>query len=616
MKREEMLVRAYELAYYIHCRKEVAKVIAMSALLNLETAVGRQAERYDYLPLFRRNKVKLNQAHILQRNVFIESEFIEKRQEMRFAEENLTHADMVIRYIKFLVKTTGNCNAFNMLVGLTSFLYSYNNDEVFQQQAFLLQDVDKVKEDVYFRKRKSWLMGKFAKRFVVVDEGVTGTPPYLELIVISDSSQGGASPIGRQKRFRWLTERNEHAQLVCDSLNQFQPWDVKCFLPSSFDPYKPSAVDLMSRGDDAEIYRIHILLHQECFEKMIKVFNFVEPNKSLKVPKFFLGSDELNTSACDRQAPPVLDPSEIDESISILSLQSKKGLKTTSGIFKFVVDESVVGILDANTDSQLAIIIPSGHDILKVFHVNNSKEVQLASYLFEPNILDDTLTIRLPNRHQIVVTVNKSESELVNNDTLVEINIRLEQKKSYRKLIDYFSKGKLAWLNASNLSLVDTANPSAQKGTSFGLRLPLRNMIQAAFLFVVIAVITLYILPRNKSPRINRPNEVAEVRNVTVNTKEIIKTPEADKTDGEKPDTTTKPSKPNLSPLIHKNGKRTFKNPSNIQAYIEKYPEINKESNPTTQNKEPQVLSYKKTEEKEDLSDKLGKKLIAKPKDL
>ena len=81
---DELLDKAFQLAYLIVGDRTTAIRIAMAAMDNLKVASSEQDRRQAYLPTGRaetraaRTKISLSDIHILQRLVYIESELYER----------------------------------------------------------------------------------------------------------------------------------------------------------------------------------------------------------------------------------------------------------------------------------------------------------------------------------------------------------------------------------------------------------------------------------------------------------------------------------------------------------------------------------------------------------
>src|SRR5712671_3323766 len=112
---DELLNRAFELAYFILGERPASIYVAMVAMDKLKTALGNQSRRHYYTPTGRfaypasRTKVNLSELHLLQRLVYIESELFERLIEGQ--RRSILQDDLIIRYIKHLIKITTRHNS-------------------------------------------------------------------------------------------------------------------------------------------------------------------------------------------------------------------------------------------------------------------------------------------------------------------------------------------------------------------------------------------------------------------------------------------------------------------------------------------------------------------------
>src|ERR687891_414718 len=90
---EEVLNKAYRLAYFLHQDKGLAIRIVAAATLKLNVAMAVQSKRLYYIPVGRvsrgesrrtdgiRNKALFSDLHLLQRLLYVESEPYERQKE-------------------------------------------------------------------------------------------------------------------------------------------------------------------------------------------------------------------------------------------------------------------------------------------------------------------------------------------------------------------------------------------------------------------------------------------------------------------------------------------------------------------------------------------------------
>jgi len=169
---EESLARAFQLAYFIHGDRETALNIAAEALAKLEVAAAAQDKRLYYTPTGRaaraerfRTKVSVGELHLLQRLVYVESEPYERLAEQSPNGESPDEEDMLIHFIKHLVRITVRRNSFYVTLGLSRLLHNYSTAETMEMYNILVQDPGRVRDDYYYRSRKGRLMKELKERF-------------------------------------------------------------------------------------------------------------------------------------------------------------------------------------------------------------------------------------------------------------------------------------------------------------------------------------------------------------------------------------------------------------------------------------------------------------------
>ena len=150
---DDWLNKAFQLAYFLHGDRDVAKQIALNAMGKLEIASTAQFKRYYYTPTGRadsqlatRSRVSLSDLQLLQRLVFVESEKFEREKEIEgkaSKRELLTYfiKHAVLRAIGFIFPVQKEISyysftiiAFNIFLGIAllpiNSLISFSNDKV------------------------------------------------------------------------------------------------------------------------------------------------------------------------------------------------------------------------------------------------------------------------------------------------------------------------------------------------------------------------------------------------------------------------------------------------------------------------------------------------------
>src|ERR1043165_6249398 len=168
---EQVLNKAYRLAYFLHQDKGTAIRIVAAATLKLNVAMAVQSKRLSYVPVGRfsrgesrrtdgmRNKALFSDLHLLQRLVYVESEPYERQR------EHASEEDLLVYFIKHLVRITTKRNAFYVTLGVSRLLHSYSTVETMEIYNAVIGEPERVKDDYYYRSRKAVLMHEMYQRF-------------------------------------------------------------------------------------------------------------------------------------------------------------------------------------------------------------------------------------------------------------------------------------------------------------------------------------------------------------------------------------------------------------------------------------------------------------------
>src|SRR5215813_4129870 len=279
---EQVLNKAYRLAYFLHQDKGIAIRIVAAATLKLNVAMAVQSKRLYYVPVGRfsrgesrrtdgiRNKALFSDLHLLQRLVYGESEPYERQKEraatgeqpgVRVDGDPASEEDLLVYFIKHLVRITTKRNAFYVTLGVSRLLHNYSTLETMEIYNAVIVEPERVKDDYYYRSRKAVLMHEMYQRFG-------------QLIRPCRQQRG-------EERFETQQGSSELRSLMRECLRLFTPWDTQCPVPRDFDPFKSVIASLTSKlnADDSEVEvnRIHAILHPDCFAKLVAAFGYGPP---------------------------------------------------------------------------------------------------------------------------------------------------------------------------------------------------------------------------------------------------------------------------------------------------------------------------------------------------
>jgi hypothetical protein len=373
-----MLNKAFLLAYFIHGNKETAVRIVSEAMSKLDVAATAQGKRFYYQPsgrsLFRRtrsigfrSKVTFNELHLLQRLVYIESEVYEKQKEQASSGAALGKEDMIIHFIKHLVRITLKRNSFYVTLGMSRLLYNYTTQETMEIYNVVVQDPERVKDDYYYRSRKGVLMQEIKERFG-------------DLVKISHGQRG-------EERFQAEPEPGRFAELVRECLSFFTPWATPCLVPAGFDPITDHIPSLLFEGrdkeDQVEVNRIHAALHPNCYQRLIKALGFALPDQRLEVPHFFLSDDNSDQNEGRRDRSPTLelgiaDLKNIKDSVSELAERRRRA---SAGLLRILADGVLYKSLDLKRERRVRLNLSREPELIEIWTADEAGDLLLASYL-------------------------------------------------------------------------------------------------------------------------------------------------------------------------------------------------------------------------------------------
>ncbi len=366
---DDLLNSAFQLAYFILGDRAASTYVAMTAMDKLKAASALQGRRLYYTPVGRqahpatRNKVNLSDLHLLQRLIYIESDLFERLLEGQV--QSVRPEDLIIRYIKHLIRITTKHNSFYVTLGLCRLLYNYTTSETAEIYNLVLQDPLRMRDDHYYRSRKKRLMEEMKSRFgdlIRTERGFRGT----ERFQTDDTSQ-------------------IYAGLVKECLIRFTPWQSTCVLPRELDPKKNVVTPLLFEGrnpDDEheiELNRIHSLTHPGCFERLTAALGIDAPDRRLAVPRFFVSGGGPR-AAVNRFNPSELTDGELDAIKHQLEKNSIHRKTYSAGRLVCLVDQVRTAVFEPGAEKSINFDVKPDAELLEVRAVLSEEEIPVAIY--------------------------------------------------------------------------------------------------------------------------------------------------------------------------------------------------------------------------------------------
>ena len=431
---EEVLNKAYRLAYFLHQDKDLAIRIVAAATLKLNVAMAVQSKRLYYVPVGRfsrgesrrtdgiRNKALFSDLHLLQRLVYVESEPYERQKEhaamagpppgVRADGDPASEEDLLVYFIKHLVRITTKRNAFYVTLGVSRLLHSYSTVETMEIYNAVIGEPERVKDDYYYRSRKAVLMHEMYQRFD-------------RLIRVCRQRRG-------EERFETQQGSSELRSLVRECLRLFTPWDTQCHVPRDFDPLKSIIASLTSRNgadeNEVEVNRIHAILHPDCFERLVAAFGYSPPEERMELPRFFSNEANDQSPPGPRSAPTDLSAEELAEISHMLDEQAGRRRRSSSaGAIRIMVDGLERARLNPAEQSSISFTVEEDAEIIEVKTTDPGGDLLLATHLLTSFEKDKAIvtSIRLEGGQDLSLSITRRQIEANGGaDFLVQFGYR------------------------------------------------------------------------------------------------------------------------------------------------------------------------------------------------
>jgi len=481
--------RAFDLAYFINPDKQTAANVTSSAFLKLEVAAAAQNKRLYYKPAKRgsggacdvtRTKISLREDHLLQRLIYIESEPFERAKE---AGQAIDNEAMIVHYVKHLARITIKRNSFYVALGLCRLLYNYSTAQAMEIYNVVVQDPERVKDDYYYRSRKSRLVDEINERFG-------------ELIQFTRGARG-------EERIQSGEINPEQADVVLDCLRRFVPWETKCILPTNFDPTSVEIPELSSGGsvtdEIVEINRVHSLLDPACYEQLVTSLRLDLPSEKLRIPKFFLqkGGNDLTGDGDDRRRPPRMTDADLEVLKNSLADQSSRRKRTFAGVMAIVVDGKECAQFDPSKRSKTLLTIKNDAELVEVYARQPAGDLLLATHFLS---IDDHLEISQFSTAEIVLEGGQKLTFTVSSER------GLQPAGSIHLEIGYRETAPIRWFALSFLKLRQNI------GGIGSFANPIRMPVLGAALSIILLAMTstgIWIALRHRKSEVRGP-EVAQ----------------------------------------------------------------------------------------------------------
>ena len=392
---DDLLEKGFGLAYFIFPHRPTAISILISAMNKLETQRGQESKRNYWRDKYLKRwitRVNRDDSDTLQWLIYFESDCYEKQQE-----ESGGHSakDLVVRYIKNLVRMTTAMSSFHVNIGLHRILHNYSTAEV--QRAYEFMSERYLGADEY-RRAKSMLMTKLEDRF----------GKYLQPV---KTAHGEA-------RFEAGPDQSCWAGLVRDCLTAFTPWSTMgdCLIPANLSPDTGHLSRLLSgagheklKQDKIEINRCHALIDPICHGRLIKALGFDPPDEKLALPRFLMDSIDKTDIQPGPSPTPRLTREELTTIRDSLSAQAALRQNASPSLLRVLVDHQERARIELDRESQLRFEIQEGAELIEIWAHDKDRDLllatQLIGYAEGQGMAPVNSTISIQGRKKLVLSI-------------------------------------------------------------------------------------------------------------------------------------------------------------------------------------------------------------------
>lgn len=431
---EDLLVRAFQLAFFIHPNKDIALEITSNAFEMWEVICERQDKRHYYNLRGRflanqekkkqRSKVYMHEEQLLQRLIYKLSENYELTATWS---KSVDEEGLLVCYLKRLLPMMLKHNSFSAVVGMSRILHKYSNRETVK--IYMSLAPNRTTQDIANIERES-------KRY---------KSKFFSQLKESFGNFLSISKQENEERFEIVKDPDKFLillELVEDCLDRFKPWATECI--SSFN-------DFIFNDDNpdneflVELKRIHSVIHYKCYTQLTTTLNLVYPKDRLEIPLFSLTKNLNDKNSQNRRKPP-----DATKELSIIPQKleetAKRRKNTLSGILSIIVDGKEKTVFNLFIEKYKSLQLSEDAELIEI----RAKEtgLLLTTHLITQEITikrqkSQNYKIKLEGGQTIDLIIDFLENEQTNQEG--KISLHIYYKETYFPRILVFMWRKLIY---------------------------------------------------------------------------------------------------------------------------------------------------------------------------
>jgi hypothetical protein len=394
--KEDLLERGFQLAYFIFPSRPQAVRILRGAINKLKAQRGRESRRAYWRDKYLKRgitRIAREEGDMLQWLIFYESDPYEREQE---ASRQSLLKDMVLRYIKSLVRITSAMSSFHVNIGLHRLLHNYSTTETQQVYESI---TDRYLGADEYRRAKGVLMSKLEERFGAM--------------LKTCRTQHG------EVRFESSDQQARWADLVDLCLKAFTPWSTcnACPVPSNFEGSEqklPSQLSGKGASDadqnQIELNRCHAFIDPVCYGRLVRGLSIEPPGERLDLPRFFMEMTDSSNHPDLPPQPPQLSAEERKAIADDASTQAERRQKAAPTMLIVVVDGKERAHLDLAHTTGRQFEIDEGAELVEIWTEYQGEPLLLAThkiaYADAQGFAPANFSLRFKDRAELVLQIS------------------------------------------------------------------------------------------------------------------------------------------------------------------------------------------------------------------
>jgi hypothetical protein len=365
---DDFLERGFQLAYFIVGNRVAAIQILVSAINKLKTQCSSERKKNywrDKHLKSRITRIARADCDTFQWLIYFESDRYEQDQEQS---GRCTNRDMVLRYIKCLVRITSGMSSFYVNIGLNRLLYNYGTPELQKLYESLTEHY--LGPDEY-RRVKGVLLDRLQARFG-------------KFLAVRRTEHGEVRFVAAEDQANW-------AGLARNCLASFTPWSTtgNCPIPPNFDPLSHDLASSLSRNSHQkmdqnamETRRCHAFIEPGCFNRLSNGLHLGSPDNRLAIPKFTMKNENKNQdkAGCPPQSPSLTEQerSQIRKSVAAEAERRNRALPQA---LRVTVDGVEAARLQLDRRRDFTFDLPESAKLIEIWTEHEGQDLLLATHL-------------------------------------------------------------------------------------------------------------------------------------------------------------------------------------------------------------------------------------------